>query len=334
VKRATVSGGPYAAIASGIAATSFTDSTATNGTTFYYVVSAVGPGGESADSNEASATPLPPPPAAPTGLTATADDSQVSLTWTASSGAGSYNVKRATVSGGPYAVIASGIATTNFADPTATNGTTYFYVVSAVNLGGESANSNEASATPMPSPPAAPSGLTATAGDSQVSLTWTASSGATSYNVKRATVSGGPYAVITSGIVTTSFIDSTASNGTTFYYVVSAVNPGGESGNSNEASATPSQLPPAAPTGLSATVISRTQINLTWTDNATNEDGFKVERSNNGTGFVQIAVVGSNVTTFANTSLTPNKKYFYRIRAFNNGGDSPYSNTASAKTPK
>jgi len=93
--------------------------------------------------------------------------------------------------------------------------------------------------------PATPTGLAATAGNAQVALTWTASSGATSYNVKRAAVSGGSYATIASGITTASYTDTTVTNATTYYYVVSAVNTFGESGNSAQVSATPSAVPPA-----------------------------------------------------------------------------------------
>ena len=88
------------------------------------------------------------PPATPTGLTANAGNQQVSLTWTASSGATSYHVKRGTATGGPYSTVASPTGTT-YTDSSLTNGTGYFYVVSAVNANGESGNSSEASATPM-----------------------------------------------------------------------------------------------------------------------------------------------------------------------------------------
>ncbi|MEO5573027.1 MAG: glycosyl hydrolase family 28-related protein, partial [Gammaproteobacteria bacterium] len=84
------------------------------------------------------------PPAAPAGLTPTAGNAQVALSWTASSGAASYTVKRATVTGGPYTTVVSGITTTSYTDTGLTNGTTYFYVVSAVNVSGESSNSNQA----------------------------------------------------------------------------------------------------------------------------------------------------------------------------------------------
>jgi hypothetical protein len=87
--------------------------------------------------------------------------------------------------------------------------------------------------------PAAPTGLTATAGDGQVALSWSASSGATGYNLKRALVSGGTYTTITNGVVNTSYTDTSVSNGVQYYYVVTAVSYGSESPNSNEAGALP-----------------------------------------------------------------------------------------------
>jgi hypothetical protein len=180
----------------------------------------------------------------PTNLAATAGDSAVTLTWTASSGATGYNVKRATKAGGPYTLLAAP-TTPGYTDSSVTNGTTYYYVVSALNSAGESANSAEVSATPKgPSaPPAPPANLVATAGDTVVTLTWTASSGATSYNVKRSTTSGGPYTQIAAP-TSTSYTDTSLTDGTTYYYVVSAVNSAGESPNSAQVSAVPSVPPP------------------------------------------------------------------------------------------
>src|SRR6185369_8893165 len=83
-------------------------------------------------------------------------------------------------------------------------------------------------------PPSAPTGLTATPGNAQVALSWTASSGATSYNVKRSTVSGSGYATVNSP-TGTSYTNTGLTNGTTYYYVVSAVNASGESANSSQA---------------------------------------------------------------------------------------------------
>ncbi len=90
----------------------------------------------------------PTPPAVPTNLVATPGDSMVGLTWSAASGGMSYNVKRATVSGGSYTTVAN-VTTTSFDDTGLVNGTTYYYVVSAVNVSGESANSGQVGATPI-----------------------------------------------------------------------------------------------------------------------------------------------------------------------------------------
>ncbi|MDQ3688356.1 MAG: S8 family serine peptidase, partial [Acidobacteriota bacterium] len=91
---------------------------------------------------------------------------------------------------------------------------------------------------------------------------------------------------------------------------------------------------PNAPSNLNATAVSKSQINLAWTDNSNNEDGFKIERStSSGSGFTQIATVEAGVRAYSSTGLTRNKTYYYRVRAYNAGGNSFYSNTASAKTP-
>ena len=98
----------------------------------------------------------------------------------------------------------------------------------------------------LATPPAAPSGFTATAGAAQVALAWNAVGGATGYQVKRATVSGGPYAIIAANLAGTSHTDATASPGTAYYYVVTALKTVAESARSAEQSATPvSPLSPA-----------------------------------------------------------------------------------------
>jgi fibronectin type 3 domain-containing protein len=250
VKRATTSGGPYAQVGAPTSA-SYLDSSLTNGTKYYYVVSAANAAGESANSAEVSATPTTSAtiPSVPANLQATAGNAQVSLTWSPSTGATRYNVKRSTNSGGPYSQIGSP-ATSSYTDTGLTNGTTYYYVVSAVNSSGQSADSSQTSATPSApaATPATPTNLQSTAGNAQVSLAWAASTGATSYNVKRSTTSGGPYSQIASPS-NNSYTDTGLTNGTTYYYVVSALNASGQSANSSQASATPT-----APTNPDVTV--------------------------------------------------------------------------------
>ncbi len=92
--------------------------------------------------------------------------------------------------------------------------------------------------------------------------------------------------------------------------------------------------PPEAPTGLSATTVSSSQINLSWTDNSNKEAGFKIERKIGADGtYSQIATVGTNVTAFSNTGLTVGTTYYYRVRAYNFVDNSNYSNEANATTP-
>jgi hypothetical protein len=128
-------------------ATTVTDTQAFVGPTFYYKVFTY----DAVPNYSAGATTtasLPtPPPSAPTGLTATPGDAQVILNWSAPSGATSYNVKRAATSGGPYATVASPTAT-SYTNTGLTNGTAYYFVVSAVNASGESPDSAQAGTTP------------------------------------------------------------------------------------------------------------------------------------------------------------------------------------------
>jgi len=90
---------------------------------------------------------------------------------------------------------------------------------------------------------------------------------------------------------------------------------------------------PTAPSGLTATSVSTSQINLSWTDNATDETGFKIEESTDGSSdWTQVDTVGTNVTTYPRTGLDSGTKTYYRVRAYNSAGNSSYSNTAYATT--
>ena len=149
-----------------------------------------------------------PPPAAPAGVAAVGGNAQVTVSWDVVPGATTYNLWRATTSGGPYTLIAGNIGSVNlgYTDNTVTNLTTYYYVVTA-NGNGTSVNSAEVSATPA----AIVTGLTATATSGQIVLNWNGLPGA-DYNVKRSTVTGGPYTPIASAITGTNYTDSSVAN--------------------------------------------------------------------------------------------------------------------------
>jgi hypothetical protein len=87
---------------------------------------------------------------------------------------------------------------------------------------------------------------------------------------------------------------------------------------------------PVAPTNLTATVVDATSVRLAWTDNSNNESGFKIERGTDGTTFGEITTVGGNINNYTDPGLTTGTRYYYRVRAFNTGGNSAYTNVASA----
>jgi hypothetical protein len=235
--------------AAGTTTTTFADPNLANGMTYYYQVTAFPSGNEACASLPSTCISVTPaattctPPAAPTGVTNSATGTTTTtVSWTASSGATSYTILRSTTSGGPYTAVGTS-TTTSFNDTGLACGTTYFYVVTASNgtcSSGNSAQSSTTTATCTCTPPAAPTGV-ATSGATQTSLnvSWTASSGATSYTILRSTTSGGPYTSVGTS-TTTSFADSGLTCNTSYFYVVQASNGTCASGNSAQGSGTTS----------------------------------------------------------------------------------------------
>lgn len=195
-------------------------------------------------------------------------------------------------------------------------------------------------APPNPEPvPAAPANPTATAGDARITLSWTASSRATTYSVKRALVSSGSFEVLaTTDATTTTYINTGLVNGITYYYVVSATGASGEGPDSLVVSATPvAPLVLTAPSNLTAKAPSSTQISLTWAETSSNEAGFKIERSLSSTNstFSEIGTAGPNALTYQDTAgLKANTTYYYRVKSYSGTSSSAYSNKRSIKTPR
>ncbi|MDF7807252.1 sulfatase-like hydrolase/transferase, partial [Pontiellaceae bacterium B12219] len=170
------------------------------------------------------------PPGSPTGLMAESLDSAVRLSWEANTqyGFSHYVVKRASVSGGPYTPLPGATPTDNsYTDSSVSNGTSYYYVVSAVNIEDEeSADSTEVEAVPAPyDAPEVPVGLESRAGNRKAFLEWddNLQTGFKAFQVKRALQSGGPYALIET-VTDSAFIDTSLTNEVSYYYVVSALN--------------------------------------------------------------------------------------------------------------
>jgi fibronectin-binding autotransporter adhesin len=177
-------------------------------------------------------------PAAPTNLTATAGNSQATLTWSNSIGATGYVIQRSSTTGGSYATIAAGVTTNTYTDTGLANGSSYYYVVAATNSSGIGPQSAEAVAALANQPPLTPTGLATVPGDSVVALNWNASVGATNYILLISTNSDGSNSNLVSTL-NTNYLNIGLNNGTTYYYAVSAVGPYGQSLPSALVSATP-----------------------------------------------------------------------------------------------
>jgi fibronectin type 3 domain-containing protein len=333
IYRGTTAGGESATpLATGVTGTSFLDSSVTNGAQYYYQVTAVDTGGESARSAESSAIPQTPtgPAAAPAKLSATAGDRTVGLAWQPAAGASTYNVYRGAASG-QEVLVASGVPGPDYADNPLTDGVTYYYEITSVNQVGESPRSAEVSATPQMTAPPTPINVTATAGNNQVGLSWSPASDALTYNVYRSTVPGNEV-VYVQGITGTSYTDTSATNGVTYYYQVSAGNGVGESNLSQEVSATPLPALPAAPASLTATALSSSQISLTWTESAGTASSFTLERSIDGVNFTPLTTLDGTATSFIDSdALDPVTTYYYRLSAADLAGNSAWSSVVSVK---
>ncbi|MFC7000019.1 fibronectin type III domain-containing protein [Rufibacter roseus] len=275
-------------------------------------------------------------PAAPTGLTATAaSSSAITLSWTdASDDETGFEVERS-INGTDFTSLASvGANVVTYQDNSLEASTRYYYRVRATGDQENSAYSNIADATTLEATPAAPSNLTATAiSNTEINLAWTDNStNETGFEIERSS-DGENFTSLhttTAGVVT--YPDQPLTATTRYYYRVRALGNAANSGYSNIADATTLEPKPLAPTGLTATAASSSTINLSWTDNSTNETGFELEQSLDGTTFAALATVGANVTTYENTNLSASTQYFYRVRAVGTGGVSEYSSVANATT--
>ncbi len=320
--------------------TSYIVTSLTNGTEYFFKVRAVNPTGNSVASNEVSATPIPVP-AAPT-VTAAAGDAQVTLSWTDPNNDSiiRWEYQQKAESSGSYgdwtAMAGSDKDTTRHTITGLTNGTEYFFKVRTVNPSGNGAASSEVSATPIPAP--ATLAVMATAGDTQITLSWTDpnNDSITRWEYQQKAESSGSYgdwtAMAGSDKDTTRHIITGLTNGTEYFFKVRAVNPSGNGSASNEASATPIPVP-AAPVVTAA--AGDAQITLNWTD--PNDDSITrwEYRQKAGSGgsygnWTPIPSSDADTTSHTITDLTNGMQYFFKVRAVNPSGNGIASSEASA----
>lgn len=296
VKRSTTSGGPYSTIASGVTSTSYTDPSVTGGTTYHYVVSAVNPSGESANSSQASATPVAP--GTGTGLNGDYYDNMDFTVLRLTRTDATVNFDFGTGSPDPsIGVDTFSVRWTGQVQPPFSE-TVTFYTVSddGVRLWVNNVLIIDNWTDHAP-----------TENSGSITLT-----GGQRYDIRMDFYENGGGALATLSWSSPSLAKEIIPQ--------SQLYPAAGGGT-----------PPAAPSNLTATSPRKKVIDLAWSDNSGDETGFKIERATNAAGpFTQIATVAANVRTYRNSGLSSGTTYHYRVRATNGSGDSAYSNTASA----
>jgi fibronectin type 3 domain-containing protein len=351
VERST-NGTSWTVIASNLAANtqSFVNNSGlSSGATYYYRVRCFAGSVASAYSNVASAAAAFGAPAAPTNLAAQGvSSSQINLTWTdsTSSFVTAYEVLRSTTGTGSWSVLVNNLpaTATSYSDThTLTAGTTYYYEVLALNHTTLSSPSTVASTATWPTAPSQPGGLTGagtynTANPAQgaINLVWQdKATNETSYSVERSTDNKTWSVIATLPAHSTSYADTTGLTlGATYYYRVRCFNGPSPSAYSSSLSVVATPTAPAQPGTLTASATSSTSIKLTWVDKANNESGYSVERSTDNSHWSVIATLVPNSTSYADTTVSPSTRYYYRVRAFDGPNlFSNYSSTASATTP-
>ena len=327
-------------LGSGAATTSHTITLLEIGASYAFKLRAVNASGAGAESDEATVT-LPPVPAKPTGLTATAGDRRALLEWTALGGSTithwQYSYKTTGGYGDWTDIDGSGATTTAYTVTGLTNGTAHTFKVRAVNASGNGAASDEATAIPL-AVPAKPTGLTAVAGAGEVLLSWNdpSDTAITGWEYNRRPAGGEFEAdwtfILGSGAATTSHTVTLLEIGASYAFKLRAVNASGVGAESDEATVT---LPavPAKPTGFAATAGDG-QVSLSWTDpgNSTISGWQYSYRTEDGSysSWTDIANSGADTAGHTVTGLAAGTPHYFRIRATNSSGEGVESDEAAA----
>ena len=324
IYRSTSKGSGYSLLGT-VTATSYTNTGAKAGTTYYYRVKACNDAGLSPYSNIVSGkvkTVAQQKPSAPVvKIGHSAASGKPMLTWNAVSGAASYKVYRATSQNGTYSLLGT-VTTTSYTNTGAKAGTTYYYKVKAVNSAGESAYSNVVSGRATVT--TLTMGHSATSGKPQ--LTWKAVSGAASYKVYRATAKNGAYTVINTTKALT-YTNVGAALGTTYYYKVEALNAAGKS--MGFSAIVEGKVAPVLAVGYSS-VSGKPQLTWKAVPGATEYQVYRSTQQNSG--YTKINTTTS--TSYVNTGAKANTTYYYKIVAVKGTAASDFSNIVNARPSK
>ncbi|NBX91633.1 MAG: BspA family leucine-rich repeat surface protein, partial [Proteobacteria bacterium] len=288
-------------------------------------------------------------PGVPTTVSGTAGSSQVSLSWSAPSDDGGSAITDYVVQ---YS--ANGSTWTSFSDGTSsltsatvtglTPGTAYVFQVAATNAAGTgSYSASSASVTPYTTP-SAPTGVSGTVGNTQVSLSWTTPSnngGAliTDYEIQYSSNGGSSWIAFSDGVSTsTSAVVTGLANGTEYVFRVAAINAAGTGAYSGSSLGVIPKTTPDPPTGVSGT-LGDTEVSLSWAAPSSNggsaiTDYLVQYSSNSGSSWTTFSDGTSTNTTATVTGLTNGTAYTFQVAAVNNAGQGSYSAQSSSVTPR
>lgn len=322
--------GPVGAVATSIGTsltTSFDDFTAPAGSTFYYFVKArtacASSGFNSFDTGFRGGTS-----SAPTGLTASDSTSctEVSLSWNTLIGATSYRVVRNTVNDSATATLVGTTADTTLSDTSGTPGVPYFYFVRGETASCGSGPYSASDSGTRTATVAAPTAVSATDGGSctQVTVTWTAAAGASSYTIWRSTTNDSGTATQIGTDTASPFADTTAVGGTGYFYWLKSVNACGAGAFSNGDAGSRSSIP-AAPISIAASDSSScTQVDVSWAASA-GATGYSLYRNTTNSSVGASLLTTTGGLTFADSTAPEGETLFYFVTASNSCGDSAFS---------
>lgn len=337
IERAEAAAGPFSAIAFVAANTvQYRQTGLTTGQTYWYRVRPTNDGGYGDYSDVASATPVFAAPQAPSALAVMpVSGSYIQLTWVDNSANEvGFRFERSVDDGLTW-------ITVRVVGPNSTYAQDYglgleqsaCYRVLAYNAYGEAASNVDCTAIPR-----SPTDLQAAAAGTAIELTWTDNSGVEDgYEVQRTDGVTAFRVVAQLPANSTTYRDSDVANDVTYRYFVSAKKDGGSSYYSNHATAVVATLPPTAPGEVHPIPWGSTAVGVTWTDNSTNEEGFRVDRSTDGDA--SWVTVGTSwfaayyPDQFVDGGRITEEQVCYRVIAYNGVGDSPPSVTACTTPP-